>query len=714
MGPRKNLLASRRRVEDDGEEEGGLDTVELEDDSMSETSVHSEEDEEDMDGSDTSEIAGEDANGMGAATTNGHVKVVNGAGPRVPSVFHDPLTCVGGDTEAMMNGLKISGDQIEAEEINFEDMTEDMDVASQAVQQAQPEGLKNETPSEKRRREHEEYKKRRDADPAFVPNRGAFFMHDHRHAGPAANGFRPFGRGRGRGRGAIGGPYSPANQMEHASEATQSPWAHDMHETVAEADARPSQPSPFENSAPSHASKNIPFAPKSQPPNRSLSKTTHIGNIQIRVFIAGMRDSIIFSGVPVKQYTRLPHHRPPLRRDKPVRISLPDQPVRYIYPAPDRSFIFIPRAQRPNQQGFGRGRGKPSFGVYSGYGSRRTSVYGGSNYTPSVAMSRRSSLAHELHRENVISPTGSAASRHYGLPDSSKPVVKLPPSVTGRTQQSLQETTNMDHQGSVAIPAGPAPKSHYSQPYPPPQKPTYRENRPVPIPMHQPRPQKAVSVADIESPATHSLPIPQQKQQPFHQQVPSQPNGHAYPQDPTVYNPHSRQPSYPGHASTGTPLSHIPESAIHARPFQPVPYQHQQFYPQPAILPQAAYYYQIPDPRPPPYSAAIASTAVSAPVFVPSPQQNTYLVPVPTVSGPPATQPTGQGNTVAQESNGMVYYYDSSQFYTGAAGAYPPAGYALPPPQPGGVVGMGGMMTPSPDVYYYPQPGQGGAYYGQQ
>jgi hypothetical protein len=84
------------------------------------------------------------------------------------------------------------------------------------------------------------------------------------------------------------------------------------------------------------------------------------------------------------------------------------------------------------------------------------------------------------------------------------------------------------------------------------------------------------------------------------------------------------------------------------------------------------------------------------------------------VSGPPATQPTGQGNTVAQESNGMVYYYhDSSQFYPGAAGAYPPAGYALPP-QPGGVVGMGGMMTPSPDVYYYPQPGQGGTYYGQQ
>jgi hypothetical protein len=66
-----------------------------------------------------------------------------------------------------------------------------------------------EAPYERRRREHEEYKKKRDQDPAFVPNRGAFFMHDHRHAGPAANGFRPFGRGRGRGRAGIGGPYAP-------------------------------------------------------------------------------------------------------------------------------------------------------------------------------------------------------------------------------------------------------------------------------------------------------------------------------------------------------------------------------------------------------------------------------------------------------------------------------------------------------------------------
>ncbi|CAK7269842.1 hypothetical protein SEPCBS57363_003805 [Sporothrix epigloea] len=70
---------------------------------------------------------------------------------------------------------------------------------------------RRETAYERQRREHDLYKQRRDEDPSFVPNRGAFFMHDHRGAGPAANGFRPFNRsGRGsRGRGSFGGSYLP-------------------------------------------------------------------------------------------------------------------------------------------------------------------------------------------------------------------------------------------------------------------------------------------------------------------------------------------------------------------------------------------------------------------------------------------------------------------------------------------------------------------------
>lgn len=57
---------------------------------------------------------------------------------------------------------------------------------------------------------------------------------------------------------------------------------------------------------------------------------------------------------------------------------------------------------------------------------------------------------------------------------------------------------------------------------------------------------------------------------------------------------------------------------------------------------------------------------------------------------------------VAHEQNGMVYYFDPSQIYAPVEG-YPPASYTVP--------GMGGMMTPSPDGYYYPQMPQGGMVY---
>lgn len=64
----------------------------------------------------------------------------------------------------------------------------------------------------------------------------------------------------------------------------------------------------------------------------------------------------------------------------------------------------------------------------------------------------------------------------------------------------------------------------------------------VTLPMHQPIPQKTISVDDIESPTRAPQ---QQSQQPFHQQMPNV----------------SGQPQMP----------HIPEGAIYAQPFQPYP-----------------------------------------------------------------------------------------------------------------------------------------------
>ncbi|KAI9823152.1 MAG: hypothetical protein M1832_002595 [Thelocarpon impressellum] len=766
---RHDLVASRRRLEDEGEEEeGGAEAAAvLDDDSLSEASALSEledDDDADAEGSDISEQDEPDHQDASAPSakprTNGHVEDVekggvepaNGHGDKraAKRTAGDKTGAAGTDTEAMLNGLAVPEHTTEAQEVRFEDMADDGGDAHPApAVSGTATAPAAELPYERRRREQEEYRKKRDADPTFVPNRGGFFMHDHRHAGPAANGFRPFGRGRGRGRGAVGGPFSPANQAAQSCEPVDAPWSHDLHESV----AQPEGPSPRGPAAVSGShSRALPFAPKNVPPNRSFSTSKHIGNVQVRVLLAGMKEAITFAGVPVTQHTRLPHHRPPLRRDKPVRVSLPNSPPRYIFPSVERSFIFIPRALRPNQQGYGRGGHRGGYtGHRGGLSSRRTSAYGGSNYSPSVAMSRRSSLAQEVSRDAIASPAGSTVSRQT---EQGKPVVRLPPPAP---VVRLPPTAPMNHGRPPQAPALmrqsglPAVDQAPQQGYPPPQDPTFRENRVAPIPMHQPRPQKAVSVADIESPETVAYPRPQpQQQQPFHHQMPAPVNGHGqpYPQEPSYQQqqqPHSRNPSYPSQHSAGTPLSQIPERAIHAQPFQPYPYQQQAYYAQPyqAVLAATGPYYYHPAPGPPGAQYATAAAimgppGVGAPSFIPTahqhqhqhqqqpqpqqqppPQQHqhqrqqppppSYVLPVaPAAVVPP---PAAQSGTVAQESNGMVYYYDSSQLPAG--GSYPPpAGPAAGPP--GVVVGIGGMMTPSPDGYYYPQPAPAAVYYGQQ
>lgn len=479
-------------------------------------------------------------------------------------------------------------------------------------------------------------------------------------------------------------------QQQQHLEPADAPWSHDMHEVI-------SQPVPrghHYGNGPPHISQRAPVSTsKSAPPNRSLSGEKHIANVHIRVFLVNMEKPSMYSGVALKQYTRLPDHRPPLRRDKPVRISLPDNPPRYIYPAEDRSFIFIPRAMRPNQQGFG-GRVKRGsvFGSVGGY-SRRTSVFGGSIYgggsvySPSVAHSRRSSLAREVLRDTVISPAGSTMSRSQIPVDPSKPVVKLPPP----TSQSVAPQQSMPpNEVSIGPPTAEVEGVPRPQTFPPPQKPAYRENRPTVIPMHQPRPQKAVSISDIESPAAASFyPPPQQQQQPFHQQVPIQVQSNGYAEAVM----HSRNPSYPSH-SAGTPLSQIPERAIHAQPFQPNPYQQNQgYYAQnqsyPVLAPAQGYYYPQMNSLPP--------------AFVPAQQQ--YQAPQQQQQDAAAAA-GGQG-LVAQEVNGMVYYYDPTQVpNVPSFPQYPQQMPAFPIQHQ-----MGGMMTPSPDGFYYPQANQGVVYY---
>jgi len=210
---KRDLASRRRRVEDDGDDEEGLE-ADLDDDSS--------------EGS----ILTEDANAQGAkpsrrgkseSTASPVLSKANGVAKSATVVQGSTVANNGTanatklqngtkDMEMMLNGLKISGEAGVAEGVQYDDIRDDPELEIRSptvVRSSAAMDQPMEAPYERRRREHEEYKKKRDADPAFVPNRGAFFMHDHRHAGPAANGFRPFGRGRGRGAPRIGGPFAP-------------------------------------------------------------------------------------------------------------------------------------------------------------------------------------------------------------------------------------------------------------------------------------------------------------------------------------------------------------------------------------------------------------------------------------------------------------------------------------------------------------------------
>ena len=148
---RKNLIARRRTDDDADEEPAPLDDSS----SISPTDVE------------------DDADGEGSGSEGG-----KNDGKPAPEKKQTGLAMPAAmaDTDAMMNGLQILGKDDTAT-ISFEDA-----------------GTES-SPAEHRKKEHDEYKRRRDDDPAFVPNRGGFFMHDQRHA----NGVL-LGRGRGRGR----------------------------------------------------------------------------------------------------------------------------------------------------------------------------------------------------------------------------------------------------------------------------------------------------------------------------------------------------------------------------------------------------------------------------------------------------------------------------------------------------------------------------------
>lgn len=195
---RRYPIKQRRRVEDDGEDEEGSIVAAVEDDSMSEGSVITNADDDaDAEGSDGSDAASSSKlPTQTQSLTNGHHKPTSTSlqQPTTDS-GKPPLSAAIGDTEVMMNGLKMAN-EIEGTSVNFDDLAEQPEELLQPDSPQRGSAQPTNSLGEKRRQEHEEYKKKRDADPAFVPNRGGFFMHDHRSNAVGQNGFRPFGRGR--------------------------------------------------------------------------------------------------------------------------------------------------------------------------------------------------------------------------------------------------------------------------------------------------------------------------------------------------------------------------------------------------------------------------------------------------------------------------------------------------------------------------------------
>ena len=243
---RNDILRWKRRVGEDGDDIGAS-LAELPDDSQSDESGLSDDadvDDSDLSDSDNSEPTGvhnsqiqilqqqhseTNSNGNGREIESREVKA-NNETDRTLNSTKGVDTFISGvsfpistDTEAMMNGIKTSVQSHDLNGVDFEEIGETSantvqeNVAARVTSSPSKSTTQDQfsrngkggTLADRRRREHEEYKQKRDSDPAFIPNRGAFFMHDHRSL-PGQNGYRPVMRGRGRGRGIGGGQSSHA------------------------------------------------------------------------------------------------------------------------------------------------------------------------------------------------------------------------------------------------------------------------------------------------------------------------------------------------------------------------------------------------------------------------------------------------------------------------------------------------------------------------
>ena len=193
------ILQSRRRRDEDGEEEDST-VGEVEEGSLSEGSVISNgDDDAEIEGS---EVTEDDVNNL--QPEKNPVKTSLFSTRPDPQDRNRPTESTifkaSSDTEVLLNGLQIADIDDNAEEIEHCEMFAKSPDLNATGSQTQPGASKHETLTGRGRKEQQEYLKQSHENPTFVPNRGGFFLHDDRTNFKVSGGFRPFMHGRGRGR----------------------------------------------------------------------------------------------------------------------------------------------------------------------------------------------------------------------------------------------------------------------------------------------------------------------------------------------------------------------------------------------------------------------------------------------------------------------------------------------------------------------------------
>ena len=185
---RKRAVPIRRRPEIEADEEQSVNN-DAEEVSASEGSISSN-DEDDAD------VQGSEASLEEKDTTVAHEAQQSTTDAQMPTnAMTEPKFQPGTETEAMMNGLGQETPASPVQELQFDaldgqptaDVAADGDDSHAVPPQATAGRFKT----------HQEYIKERDTNPAFVPNRGGFFLHDDRTIPNNIFGTRGYGRARG-------------------------------------------------------------------------------------------------------------------------------------------------------------------------------------------------------------------------------------------------------------------------------------------------------------------------------------------------------------------------------------------------------------------------------------------------------------------------------------------------------------------------------------